>query len=179
VRGASAGSRWRDLADRQDITDVLNAYCECLDRMDLDALVELFTADCSVDYGTGPWLQSTGRDALRRNLQELWRWSRTSHHLSNVSIEIAREGEGARARALSYVLAWHEAADGSTATMMGRYEDRLRKEGGRWWIACRRQLLMGNDEGFDVRINPFRGRIPPGTRSPEAEREEVEQGAEE
>ena len=58
-----------------------------------------------------------------------------------------------------YVIAWHERPDGSTATMMGQYQDRL-CEGGR---AVADQPtpaeLTGNDAGFDVNINRFE-RIP-------------------
>ncbi len=48
---------------------------------------------------------------------------------------------------------------GSTATMLGQYEDRLLREGTRWRISARRQVLTGNDTGFDVNINRFE-RIP-------------------
>jgi hypothetical protein len=61
----------------------------------------------------------------------------------------------------SYVFAWHERPDGSTATMMGQYRDRVVRVGEMWRIAQRRQELMGNDAGFDVRINPFVRIEPP------------------
>ena len=44
-------SRLNDLEDKQAIAEVLYAYCAHLDRMDLDTLAALFTADCVVDYG--------------------------------------------------------------------------------------------------------------------------------
>jgi ketosteroid isomerase-like protein len=149
-----------DLADRQAITDVLHAYCAHLDKMDLGALAALFTVDCFVDYGPQPSLQSRGSEALRRDLERMWRWSRTSHHLSNVVVELAPDRS--TAEATSYVLAWHERPDGSTATMMGRYEDHLVRHEGRWLIARRRQLLLGNDAGFDVNINRFERLARPG-----------------
>jgi ketosteroid isomerase-like protein len=149
--------RLDDLVDKQAIAEVLYAYCAHLDRMDLDALAALFTADCVVDYGPEPRLQSHGADGLRHDLARMWRWARTSHHLSNVMVRL--EGDGVHAGATSYVIAWHERPDGSTATMMGQYQDRLVKEGGRWRISRRRQELTGNDAGFDVNINRFE-RIP-------------------
>jgi ketosteroid isomerase-like protein len=144
----------QELHDKQAITEVLYSYCAFLDEMDLDALASLFTDDCTVDYGPEPHLRSTGAAGLRQDLERMWRWARTSHHLSNVLVTLGPDG--ATAGALSYVLAWHERPDGSTATMMGRYEDRLvRCPDGRWRISSRRQLLTGNDAGFDVNINRF------------------------
>jgi len=149
-----------DLADKQAVTEVLHAYCAHLDKMDLDALAALFTADCLVDYGPEPRLRSYGSQALRRDLERMWRWSRTSHHLSNVSVQLGQDRSSAEAT--SYIFAWHERPDGSTATMMGRYEDQLVRHEGRWLIARRRQLLLGNDAGFDVNINRFERRPRPG-----------------
>ncbi len=146
-----------ELLDKQAITEVLYAYCAHLDRMDLDALAALFTDDCVVEYGPEPRLQSHGAAGLRRDLARMWRWARTSHHLSNVMVTL--EDDRVHAGATSYVLAWHERPDGSTATMMGQYRDRLVREGGRWRISRRRQELTGNDAGFDVNINRFE-RIP-------------------
>jgi ketosteroid isomerase-like protein len=143
----------QELLDKQDIAEVLFAYCANLDRMDLEALAALFTEDCVVDYGPEPRLQSHGADALRRDLARMWRWARTSHHLSNVIVTLEHDGLGAGAT--SSVIAWHERPDGSTATMMGQYQDRLVHDGDRWRIARRRQVLTGNDAGFDVNINRF------------------------
>ncbi len=50
----AAEDRLRHLEDKQAITEVLYAYCAHLDRMDLDALAALFTADCVVEYGPRP-----------------------------------------------------------------------------------------------------------------------------
>ena len=144
----------RELHDKHTIAEVLYSYCAFLDKMDLDALASLFTDDCTVDYGPEPHLRSSGAAGLRQDLGRMWRWARTSHHLSNVLVTL--NGDGDSAGALSYVLAWHERPDGSTATMMGQYQDRLvRCRDGRWRISSRRQLLTGNDAGFDVNINRF------------------------
>jgi 3-phenylpropionate/cinnamic acid dioxygenase small subunit len=147
----------RELAEKQAVAEVLIAYCTHLDRMDLDALACLFTEDCDVDYGPEPRLQSHGSEGLRRDLARMWRWARTSHHLSNIVVNLAPDG--LHAHASSYVIAWHERPDGSTATMMGQYHDELVNQGGHWRIARRRQVLNGNDAGFDVNINRFE-RLP-------------------
>lgn len=148
---------YRILIDRQAISDVLVDYCLALDRMDLPRLAALFTDDCIVEYGPEPALRSRGAKALEKSLQRMWRWRRTSHHLSNVSIEFA--GAGA-ARVRSYVHAWHERSDGSTATIFGQYRDRFVRCGDAWRIAERRMEMNGCDAGFKVNIHPFE-RIPP------------------
>lgn len=148
----------RRLVDRRDIEQVLIAYCLHLDRMDLAALAGLFTDDCVVDYGNDARLKSRGAADLARSLERMWRWARTSHHLSNVVIEF--DGADA-ASATSYVYAWHERTDGSTATIMGQYDDHLVRQAGRWLIARRRMVMNGSDAGFTVPIHSFKRLSPP------------------
>ena len=153
------------LADRQAISDVLVQYCRDLDLMDLPALAALFTDDCVVEYGPGEFLRCRGSAALQKSLERMWRWSRTSHHLSNVLIRF--KGDNA-AVSISYVHAWHERPDGSTATIFGQYHDRLvRREQG-WRISERRMLMNGCDAGFTVNINRLeRAPPPPGWTAPD------------
>ena len=145
----------RDLSDRAAITEVLHAYCRALDEMDLAAIPALFTAECVVSYG--PRLESRGAARLAEDLARLWRWRRTSHHLSNVSVTL----DGDRAEAISYVIAWHEAPDGGTATLFGQYRDRLVRMAEGWRIAERVQLMNGSDAGFTVAIHPLPRRPAP------------------
>ena len=147
----------RELAARQQITEVLNEYCAALDRMDLARLSALFTDECMVDYGPEEWLQSRGSGALEESLARMWRWSRTSHHLSNVQISFHGDD---RAFVRSYVHAWHEREDGSSATILGQYHDRFVREDAGWRIAERRMVMNGCDEGFRVNINRC-DRMPP------------------
>jgi uncharacterized protein (TIGR02246 family) len=153
------------LADRQAIGNLLVDYCLHLDTMDLDALAALFTRDCDVVYGPGEQLQSRGREALAKSLERMWRWARTSHHLSNLRVHF--DGPDS-ANVISYVVAWHERPDGSTATIYGQYRDRvLRTEAG-WRIHQRRMFMNGSDAGFNVPIPPLERRpAPPGWVAPE------------
>ena len=161
------------LLDSQEIEQTLIAYCVYLDRMDLAALADLFTADCEVDYGNDLHLQSRGRASLAKSLERMWRWTRTSHHLTNVMIDF--KGNGA-ACATSYVFAWHERPDGSTATMMGQYHDRLERLQNRWLIAQRRMVMNGSDRGFLVPIHRADRLMPPdGWTAPNIDRLEAEQ----
>ena len=153
------------LADRQAITDVLVEYCCALDLMDLPALAALFTDDCVVEYGPGEFLRSRGLAALEKSLERMWRWSRTSHHLSNVLIRFNGNDDAVSS---SYVHAWHERPDGSTATIFGQYRDRLVRRDHCWRISERRMLMNGCDAGFTVAINPVRrAPAPPGWTAPD------------
>lgn len=145
--------------------DLLVDYCLYLDRMELQSLAALFTPDCVVIYGEDPRLQSRGASALAGSLERMWRWSRTSHHLSNV--RIAFDGEDA-ADVTSYVVAWHERHDASVATAFGQYRDRVVRTAEGWRIAQRRMFMNGSDAGFTVPITPVERRPPPpGWKAPE------------
>lgn len=153
------------LADRQAIGDLLVDYCLHLDTMDLDALAALFTHDCDVVYGPGEHLQSRGREALTKSLERMWRWARTSHHLSNLRIRF--DGPDC-ADVISYVIAWHERPDGATATIYGQYRDRLVRSDAGWRIHRRRMFMNGSDAGFNVPIPPLdRRAAPPDWVAPE------------
>ena len=147
-----------EFLDRQEITDLLFEYCGALDCMDLPRLSALFTHDCEVDYGPDELLQCRGAAELEKSLERMWRWSRTSHHLSNVQINFCGENE---AVGRSYVYAWHERADGTIATILGQYHDRFVREPRGWRIAKRRMLMNGCDAGFAVNINQFKRLSPP------------------
>jgi hypothetical protein len=145
------------VTSRLAISDILNRYCIGLDLMALDDVAGLFTDDCFVSYGPEERLTSIGRTRLRQDLERLWRWRRTSHHLSNIIVSVERD----TATAQSYVIAWHELADGSSATIYGRYDDELVRTPAGWRIARRAQYMNGNDAGFTVNIHPTPRRPPP------------------
>lgn len=154
-----------ELVERQRIKSVLIEYCTHLDQMELPALGALFTEDCRVIYGDSSALRSFGRAALETSLARMWRWQRTAHHLSNIKVNF--QGD-VMAHAESYVLAWHEAQGGHTATLYGRYLDRFVKQRGRWQIAERRMEMNGSDSGFRLPLAPSpRTRPPEGWQVPE------------
>jgi 3-phenylpropionate/cinnamic acid dioxygenase small subunit len=162
-------NRIQQLVDRQEITDVLVEYCCALDQMELSRLSALFCNDCLVDYGPDEPLQSRGALALEKSLERMWRWSRTSHHVSNVNIHFA---DDATANVRSYVHAWHERADGSTATIFGQYYDVFVRENSHWRIAERRMVMNGCDAGFTVNINRLERMPPPvGWVAPDIDRQ--------
>ncbi len=156
----------RRLCDSEEINWVLNEYCNALDHMDLPRLCALFTGDCRVEYGPEEWLQSRGAAALEQSLARMWRWARTSHHLSNVQIDFTGDGE---ALVRSYVQAWHERPDGATATVLGQYLDRFVRLAAGWRIAERRMVMNGSDSGFAVNIARCQRNPPPAGWEPPPE----------
>jgi ketosteroid isomerase-like protein len=126
--------------------------------MDLNAIAELFSEDCVVEFGPDDQLNSCGPKAVAKSLERMWRWERTSHHLSNVSIHF---NGSYNASSISYVHAWHERPDKTTATIFGQYHDELRRENDRWVITKRTMFMNGSDSGFTVNIFPFKRKTAP------------------
>ncbi len=154
----SIEARLRRLEDRERIQHLLHDYCRALDLMDLEIIESLFTVDCVVSYGPAERMESHGAHAVAAALRRLWRWSRTSHHLSNIQIDFETDD---RVQAVSYVIAWHERPNGSTGTLWGQYHDVIVRTRLGWRIARRRQVMNGNDAGFDVAIHKLERRLPP------------------
>ena len=155
---AGGGERPPGLQDRADIEDVLVDYCRHLDRMDLPALAQLFTPDCRVIYGPDPHLMAEGQAALAASLARMWRWTRTAHHMANVRVWFDTTDS---AHSESYVHAWHERPDGSTATIFGRYLDQFARTQQGWRISERRMEMNGADAGFRVAIPQAPRCLPP------------------
>src|SRR5579885_2667142 len=85
-------------ADRFAIGELVADYASCVDRRELERLVELFTADGElVLYANGEEAQPTavrsGRDELREAMQSLRRYDLTAHHLAQHRIRFRPPGE--------------------------------------------------------------------------------------
>ena len=153
------------LSDERKISGLLVEYCRALDCMDLQAISDIFSDDCIVEFGPDDRLNSRGRYEVAKSLERMWRWARTSHHLSNIQIQF----EGAdRAFSTCYVLAWHERADKTTATIYGQYHDELIRESVGWRISKRTMYMNGSDSGFTVNIHPFERSVSPKGWTPPA-----------
>ncbi len=128
---AASSDPLRRLVDREEIRDVVNAYCRAIDRADLDALLELYTPD-GVDHHTGfdgpvtefvPW--------LRERLPAL---AGTQHiigtHLSEV------HGDEAAAESYATAVHWAEPNDDPERNYISgvRYLDHLVRTASGWRI---------------------------------------------
>jgi ketosteroid isomerase-like protein len=121
----------RELADRQEIADLIHAYCFHFDNNEPDAVAALFTEDATVDYGPeadtiigSAAIASMIAAGLERT------FAATSHHVSNTQITF---DSADHARAVSYLYAWHRYVDGSPdGELWGRYRHRLVRTAAGW-----------------------------------------------
>ena len=146
------------IIDEKEINLLLIEYCRALDSMELDIIKKLFSKDCIVEFGTDKQLNSKGSEELVKSLERMWRWKRTSHHLSNVIINFKSPDT---AFSKSYVHAWHQRFDNKTATIYGQYHDEFFRENNRWIITKRKMFMNGSDDNFKVKIFPFKRKSPP------------------
>jgi uncharacterized protein (TIGR02246 family) len=121
--------------DRLAIADVLAAFCERVDEYDIAGLAEVFTEDCSTDYGPGRGGPVSGRtQVLARIARGQAEFRRTHHQLGQSRVRLT----GDEATAVTYVTATHEHRDGARSRVHLRYLDLLRRTDGGWRIAERR-----------------------------------------
>lgn len=130
----------RTLLDRTAIIEQIHAYCDHVDRVNLDALVDLFTEDAVFDYGNGSTFQ--GRDALKALFADrLGIYRATNHHCST---ERVLNYDGTTAETVAYVYAFHETeATDKHVHVWGRYEDSWQNQDGTWRIRERRVRVAG------------------------------------
>ena len=125
------------LADRMAITDLMARYADRIDANDPEG-----SSACFAEGGVGIyWGEYQGRAAIAERLRGILRqFTATSHHLSNVLIEL----DGDRATGQSYVYAFHRfAADGRFMHVWGRWVDELVRVDGDWYFARREVVLVG------------------------------------
>jgi len=133
--GAATARAPGERDDRAAIADVLAAFCERVDEYDIAGLADVFTEDCSTDYGPGRGGPVAGRAAvLARIARGQAEFRRTHHQLGQSRVTL----DGDSATAVTYVTATHEHRDGARSRVHLRYLDRLRRTPEGWRIAERR-----------------------------------------
>ena len=134
----------QELSDRQDISDVLSAYCRAIDDNRPDDVIELFTDECHYDYG-GQGTFNTKEYAykfFRSGTDKIYK--RSAHYVSN--LEVSFTGQNT-ALSITYLAAWHEFhEDIDNALTYGRYVDTLVRTDAGWKINSRRVGLLGQDD---------------------------------
>jgi ketosteroid isomerase-like protein len=140
--------------DERAIGRVLYDYCDFVDANRPDDVVALFTPDAVFDFGFGRTF--TGPAELRQLFGGLGRYSATSHHLTNVVIDVAGDRAGARSRVLAVHLM---ADDGAPLVLGGRYEDELARVGERWALARRTLRAAVEFDAADL-TRPAAGAAP-------------------
>jgi ketosteroid isomerase-like protein len=144
----------QQLIDRQAIVDVIHAYCRNVDLVRPAEIAALFTEDCVVDYGPGLGPPTGGSAELERRLATgLPRFAATSHHVSNIEVDVDDGGDAATT--ITYLYAWHRYDDGRPdAHLWARYHDRFVRTAAGWRIA-ERTLRVAGQQDFDVEWHPI------------------------
>jgi ketosteroid isomerase-like protein len=146
------------LLDKEEIAEVVHAYCSHFDRAEADELLELFTPDATVDYG--PDVQTlNGTDEIRAMVSAGLSgfFAATSHHVSNFVIRF--EGPDA-ARSQCYLYAWHRYQDGRPdSELWGQYHHEFRRLSGQWRISGLVLRAAGAKNFHRARMHPI-GRRP-------------------
>ncbi len=118
------------LEDIRAVEQVFVTYFDRVDAKDPEGAAALFAEDAHIEIMTGRTI--AGRDAFARTLAAvLHQYVRTSHHLSNIAVEV----RGDRAELVAYVDAVHRMVeDGRIWQLWARIVDVLERREGRWVI---------------------------------------------
>jgi hypothetical protein len=141
-------ARIRQLEDIEAVKQLKHRYCmACDDDYDPTRLAPLFTEDAVWDGGALGRFE--GREAIRAFFAGASKLVPFAiHQVTNPVIEI----EGERARGHWYLWEPIVFAQGNQALWMaGRYDDRYRREGGRWLfekVTVHVRMLSPYEEGF-------------------------------
>lgn len=117
--------------DERLITRLLYDYADRVDRLDVDGVLACFTSDATFDFGFGRLF--AGHERLRALYTRLDMYRATSHHVSNVTIDVA--GDSAHVRSVLYAL--HVRHDGTEVHAFGQYADELTRTQRGWLIQHR------------------------------------------
>jgi hypothetical protein len=142
----------QELLDLRAIEQLMIRYADRIDADDPEGAAACFAEDGVGKY----WGEYRGRKEIAARLSKILElFAATSHHLSNVSIQL----HGDRATAMSYVYAFHRMA-GTNDPMhyWGRWVDRLIRVKEGWLFAEREVVGVGSIEPNDA----GRDRAQPG-----------------
>ena len=137
----------RDLADRQEITDLIYRYCRSVDRLDIPLGRSIWHEDAVADYGAEVY-QGDGRGVIDHICAQHLHLLHHSHQVSNIVIDL----DGDRAGSESYVTASLRLRRGEQLQQMsvwGRYVDQWSRRNGRWGLD-KRIAIRDFDEVRDV-----------------------------
>ncbi|MGI5508455.1 nuclear transport factor 2 family protein [Streptomyces sp. CA-106131] len=126
-------------------------YCDHVDRYDVPGILALFAPDGWYDLGFGRVFR--GPVELRALFSRVEVYRATSHHVSNIVVDVDPAGDAAISRAALY--AYHvRREDDSEAHVWGQYHDRFVRAGDRWLVQSR-TLRMAAERG----TRPEGGRV--------------------
>ncbi len=124
----------RELCDREQLRELVFAYCRAIDRRDFAALDALYHPDATDHHGR--LFQGPARAFVERLPEIMASMEIVSHNVTNASFAL----DGDRAEGEIYFFAFHRLVDDGSARDMilgGRYADRYRRVAGTWKIEHR------------------------------------------
>ena len=143
----------QQVADRQEITDLIYRYCRSVDRLDVPLGHSIWHADGYADYSASVY-QGDGRGSIDHICAQHLNTLMHSHQMSNIVIEL----DGDRAGSESYVTANLRVKRGDALIQMSvwsRYVDSWSRREGRWGLD-KRIAIRDFDEIREVKaMNDF------------------------
>ena len=127
-------ARLQALLDKQEILELVHAYCNAADRHDHDKMRSLYHEDAIDEHGV--FFRGRAMDFIDK-LPEIQAPMEILHH-NVTTVNIALDGD--RAEGEVYILAYHRIStpDGPMDLMIGgRYFDKYERRNGRWKFAHR------------------------------------------
>ena len=125
--------------DKQAIRELVWRYCRAIDRRDYKLLAKLYSPD-SVDEH-GDMFQGSGADFVRWVPSMLGTMTTTTHHITNMLIEV----NGDHAQGELYALVYHRTTKehgGNVHLVGGRYLDHYVKIASGEWLFKHRKILL-------------------------------------
>ncbi|SOD74674.1 uncharacterized protein (TIGR02246 family) [Jatrophihabitans sp. GAS493] len=131
-----------ELSDREELRDLVQAYCQSIDRGDAEAVGELFVGDGVFVTSTGRNGTATGRPAIVARVELLIStFAATSHHVTSTSFVFTGKDI---VELESYLYAWHrfreQRPDGY---LWARYVDTAVRTTAGWRLQSRTLKVVG------------------------------------
>jgi uncharacterized protein (TIGR02246 family) len=128
------------LTDRVEIEDLIARYNKAIDTGDAESWADTFTPDGEFHGVVGDFF---GRDELVAFVkaysteEQFADFAVAQHWVTNVVIE----GDGDEATLFAHVMMVSPTDDGGRISFVARYEDELRRVGGRWLVTKRHVVV--------------------------------------
>ena len=119
------------LEDKDEIREIMAAYCQALDACRFADVAALFAEDAvwTTDYG-----EAKGRKAIEEMFRSVvpvkGEGPQRKHYITNIIIKV----DGDTASSVSDYLIIRESGKDLIPVMGGTYKDKWVKRGGKWWF---------------------------------------------
>jgi hypothetical protein len=134
---AQATTELLRLLNTESIRNLKLRYAHLMDKLDIDALAELFTDDAVCDFG--PYGKWTGKEVIRQNYHEAMAQVVSKpfgslHHICNHWVEM-RDETSAVGRCYLIDIVTERAADENPVLWYAMYDEEYRRVDGVWKIS--------------------------------------------